>query len=101
MSLAMIPCTISSAGSSAMFLQVDVPRPAYRAFRLSGSNEVYRYEEQSSGTKVICKFYGAHTADRDKAARMARQEYEGLAILRGVQPDRIAAPRDPPAGLRP
>ena len=39
-------------------LQVDVPRPAYRAFRLSGSNEVYGYEEQSSGTKVICKFYG-------------------------------------------
>jgi aminoglycoside phosphotransferase (APT) family kinase protein len=65
-------------------LQVDVPRPAYRAFRLSGSNEVYRYEEQSSGTKVICKFYGTRFwPDRDKAASKARQEYEGLAILRG------------------
>ena len=65
-------------------LQVDVPRPAYQAFRLSGSNEVYGYEEQSSGTKVICKFYGTRFwPDRDKAAWMARQEYEGLAILRG------------------
>src|SRR5919204_1008344 len=34
-------------------------RPAFRAFRLSGSNEVYAYEEKSSGAKVICKFYGA------------------------------------------
>src|SRR6516164_10348691 len=31
---------------------------SFRVFRLSGSNEVYAYEEKSSGTKVICKFYG-------------------------------------------
>jgi aminoglycoside phosphotransferase (APT) family kinase protein len=64
-------------------LGVHESRPAFRAFRLSGSNEVYAYEEKSSGTKIICKFYGTRFwPDRDKAASMARQEYEGLKTLR-------------------
>jgi Phosphotransferase enzyme family len=54
---------------------VREPRPAFRAFRLSGSNEVYAYEEKSSGTRVICKFYGSRFGS-------ARQEYEGLETLR-------------------
>jgi len=59
------------------------PQPAFRVFRLSGSNEVYAYEEKFSGTKVICKFYGPKFGwDRDKAAWVARQEYEGLKRLR-------------------
>ena len=37
---------------------VREPQLAFRVFRLSGSNEVYAYEEKFSGTKVICKFYG-------------------------------------------
>lgn len=57
-------------------LGVREKRPAYRAFRLSGSNEVYAYEEKRTGTKIICKFYGA------KAGWMARHEYEGLETLR-------------------
>ena len=58
-------------------------RPAFRVFRLAGSNEVYGYEEKSSRTKVICKFYGPRFgADREGAASMARQEYEGLETLR-------------------
>ena len=62
---------------------VREPQPAYRAFRLSGSNEVYAYEEKFSGTKIICKFYGPKFGwDRDKAACVARQEYEGLERLR-------------------
>ena len=64
-------------------LEVREPRLAFRVFRLSGSNEVYAYEEKSSGAKVICKFYGTRFAtDLDKAAWMARQEYEGLETLR-------------------
>jgi aminoglycoside phosphotransferase (APT) family kinase protein len=64
-------------------MAVREPRPAFRAFRLSGSNVVYAYEEKFSDTKVICKFYGPRFgADRDKAAWMARQEYEGLKTLR-------------------
>jgi hypothetical protein len=60
-------------------LEVREPRLAYRVFRLSGSNEVYAYEEKASRAKVICKFYGTRFAtDLDKAAWMARQEYEGL-----------------------
>ncbi len=64
-------------------LGVHEPRPAFRVFRLSGSNEVYAYEEKRSGTKIICKFYGSRFGrDRDKAEWMARQEYEGLETLR-------------------
>ncbi|HYK30078.1 MAG TPA: phosphotransferase [Streptosporangiaceae bacterium] len=62
---------------------VSEPQPAFRVYRLSGSNEVYRYEEKRSGTKIICKFYGTRFAtDLDKAYWMARQEYEGLERLR-------------------
>ena len=58
--------------------------PAFPAFWLTGSNEVYAYEEKSSGTNIICKFYGARFGpDRDKAAWMARQGYDGLETLRG------------------
>ena len=64
-------------------LGVQEPAPAFRAFRLSGSNEVYAYEEKFSGTKLICKFYGPKFGwDQDKAAWMARHEYEGLERLR-------------------
>ena len=59
-------------------------RPAFRVFRLTGSNEVYAYQEKFTGTKVICKFYGTRFGkDLDKAVSMARQEYEGLMTLRG------------------
>jgi Phosphotransferase enzyme family len=64
-------------------LGVGEPRPAFRVFRLSGSNEVYAYEEKHSRVKIICKFYGTRFGrDLDRAAWMARQEYEGLETLR-------------------
>ena len=57
--------------------------PAFRAFRLSGSNVVYAYQEKFSHVKIICKFYGPRfSPDMDKAAWKARQEYEGLNTLR-------------------
>ena len=57
--------------------------PSFRVFQLMGSNEVYAYEERSSHTKVICKFYGPKFGwDRDKAASAAYQEYDGLETLR-------------------
>jgi hypothetical protein len=65
-------------------MRVGVPNPAFRAFRLSGSNEVYAYEEKFSQARMICKFYGPKFGwDRDKAASTAYQEYEGLKTLRG------------------
>ena len=39
-------------------MRVRESRAAFRAFRLSGSNVVYAYQEKFSGVKVICKFYG-------------------------------------------
>ena len=59
------------------------PQPAFRVFRLSGSNVVYGYEEKFSRAEIICKFYGPRfVSDPDKAGWMARQEYEGLETLR-------------------
>ena len=64
-------------------LGVREPRPAFRVFRLSGSNEVYAYEEKFSRVKIICKFYGTRFGtDLDKADWMARQEYDCLKTLR-------------------
>ena len=63
-------------------MEVCEAHPAFRVFRLSGSNVVYGYQEKFSGTRIICKFYGPRFADLDKAAWMARQEYEGLETLR-------------------
>ncbi len=65
--------------------------PAYRAFRLNGSNQVYAYEEKSSRARVICKFYGPKYGwDRDKAAWTAHQEFESLQRLRGY--DLVGSP---------
>lgn len=65
--------------------------PAFRAFRLNGSNEVYAYEEKHTSAKVICKFYGPRYGwDRDRAAWTAHQEYESLQRLRGF--DLVGSP---------
>ena len=70
---------------------VREPRPEFRVFRLNGSNEVYAYEERSSGARVICKFYGPNAGwDLDKAASTARHEYESLKTLRAY--DLVGSP---------
>lgn len=58
-------------------------RPAFRVYRLRGSNEVYAYEEAVSGLRVIGKFYGTRFGwDTDRAERRAQQEYRALETLR-------------------
>ena len=65
-------------------LGVHEQKPAFRAFRLRGSNEVYAYEEKHSHARVICKFYGPRFGwDRDRAARAAHREFDTLHGLRG------------------
>ncbi len=65
-------------------LGIGERHPAFRVFRLTGSNEVYGYEEKHSNARLICKFYGGRFGwDRDKAARLADHEYDSLATLRG------------------
>jgi hypothetical protein len=64
-------------------LGLRVARPSFRVFQLRASNEVYAYEEKSSGARVICKFYGPKFGwDHDKAASVARTEYDSLETLR-------------------
>ena len=68
---------------------------SYRVFRLSGSHEVYCYEGRSTSTRIIGKFFGPRFGwDRDRAAGMAKREYESLQRLReyGLQ---IASPGTP------
>lgn len=65
-------------------LGVRTPYPVFRVHRLSGSNEVYAYEETATGTRLVCKFFGPRFGwDRDKAAWTAGCEYEGYRTLRG------------------
>lgn len=73
--------------------QMDVrePQPAFRVFQLSGSNEVYAYQEKFTGVRVICKFYGSKfTADPELATIVAQQEHDNLNILRGY--DLVGSP---------
>ncbi|WP_184443767.1 phosphotransferase [Mycobacterium sp. AZCC_0083] len=79
------------AGIARDQLGVHGPTPAFRAFRLRGSNEVYAYEEKYSHARIICKFYGPRFGwDRDRAAGVAYREYEGLQRLRGY--DLVGSP---------
>jgi aminoglycoside phosphotransferase (APT) family kinase protein len=65
-------------------LGIREAHPAFRVFRLVGSNEVYAYEEKASRARVICKFYGTRFGwDRDKAAATALRELRSLETLRG------------------
>ena len=65
-------------------LGVSERSPAFRAFRLRGSNEVYAYEEKHSHARVICKFYGPRFGwDRDRAAQKAYREFDTMHGLRG------------------
>ena len=48
-------------------------RVKYRVFRLSGSNEVYLYEEKYSGSRVIGKFFHSnHLTPETASRRMGR-----------------------------
>ena len=61
-------------------MDVSATRPAFHAFELNGTNEVYAYEEEGSGVRIVCKFYGPIFGwDRDRAAWMAPQEYSGCS----------------------
>ena len=61
-------------------LGVSERSPAFRAFRLRGSNEVYAYEEKSTRARMICKFYGPRFGwDRDRAGWTARAACEGVS----------------------
>jgi hypothetical protein len=72
-------------------LGVRGSNPAFRAFRLHGSNEVYAYEEKHSHARIICKFYGRRFGwDRDRAADAAHREYDGLHRLRSY--DLVGSP---------
>jgi aminoglycoside phosphotransferase (APT) family kinase protein len=73
------------------YLQYDIQpqingssgRANYRVFRLSGSNDVYRYEDRFSGTKVIGKFFlSSRKRDVDRAAAHLTHEFDNLCTMR-------------------
>ncbi len=72
-------------------LGVHEPKPAFRAFRLRASNEVYAYEEKHTLVRVIGKFYGhRYAGDRDRSATLAHREYDSMQRLRGY--DLVGSP---------
>lgn len=58
-------------------------RVKYRVFRLSGSNEVYLYEEKYSGSRVIGKFFHSNHLTPETASRRMGREYHNLEMMRG------------------
>lgn len=74
----------------------------FRVFRLTGTHEVYGYQEKHSHARIICKFYGPRfTSDPGLAALVAQQESDNLDTLRGY--DLVGSPHHVvrPLGLRP
>lgn len=67
--------------------------PAFRVFKLSGSKEVFLYEEEEHYWKVVGKFF---PPSDNGASRWALREFESLAYLRSLglagYPHRVARP---------
>ncbi|MGV8124075.1 MAG: phosphotransferase [Candidatus Xenobiia bacterium LiM19] len=66
--------------------------PAFRVFRLSGSKEVFLYEEEQHLWKVVAKFF----PPLDGGSRGAVREFDNLSYLRSIgfsrYPHRVARP---------
>jgi hypothetical protein len=55
----------------------------YRVFRLNGSNDVYQYEDRTTGTKVIGKFFlSSRKRDAVKAVSCLTREFDNLCMMR-------------------
>src|SRR5450759_392236 len=58
----------------------------YRVFRLNGSNDVYRYEDRNTGTKLIGKFFlSSRKRDAVKAGSRMTREFDNLCMMRGYR----------------
>jgi hypothetical protein len=56
----------------------------YRVFKLNGSNDVYRYEDRNTGTKLIGKFFlSSRKKDAVKAGSRLTREFDNLCMMRG------------------
>ena len=57
--------------------------PSYTVYHMNGSNEVYMYEENNTGSRVIGKyFYSDREEDREAAAEKLENEYTSLETVR-------------------
>jgi aminoglycoside phosphotransferase (APT) family kinase protein len=55
----------------------------YRVFRLNGSNDVYMYEDRTTGTKLIGKFFRtSRKQDASKADSRLTREFDSLCMMR-------------------
>lgn len=58
-------------------------RARYRVFQLSGSNDVYLYEDEYSDTRVVGKFFlSVRTQDAARAAHLVEKEFHNLHQIR-------------------
>ena len=79
-------------------LGVREPQPAFRVFRLSGSNEVYAYEEKFSGTRSSASSTARGSAGPGQGSLDGTPGVRGPQDAARVRPGRLAAPCDPSAG---
>jgi len=55
----------------------------FRVFQLTGSNDVYLYEDRYSGSKVVGKFFlSARKREPVRAAKLMAREFDNLVLLR-------------------
>jgi len=58
-------------------------RSTYRVFRLNGSNDVYLYEDRTTGTRLIGKFFlSSGKKDAVKAVSRLTREFDNLCMMR-------------------
>src|SRR5512135_3544692 len=55
----------------------------YRVFRLGGSKEVYLYEDDRSGHRIVGKFYASNDPSQSPSA-WVQQEFDNLCTLRSL-----------------
>jgi aminoglycoside phosphotransferase (APT) family kinase protein len=56
---------------------------SYRVFKLNGSNDVYLYQDRTTGKKLIGKFFRTSThQDVAKAGAHLRREFDSLCMMR-------------------
>lgn len=54
----------------------------YHVFQLNGSNDVYMYEDESSGTRVVGKFFlSARNRDDKSASHLVEKEFHNLQLM--------------------
>jgi len=66
-------------------LGINGAKPDFRVYKIDASNHVYLYRDRRSGTRVIGKFYGGVSGQKQRSAlRRMEREFNNLNHIRGL-----------------